>query len=70
MCYTPIERLELMLIIENDQAICRGEVWNWPTEIWNCAKQEWQPYSGYVPKPLHWGNVITLDEAKGYMEPN
>ena len=60
----------MMLIIENDQAIFRGNSSKWPTEVWDCGAQSWKPYKGDVPKEAGWGNVITPEEATGYMEPN
>lgn len=58
-----------MLIIENDQAIFRGQSLNWPTEIWDIGLQAWKPYKGYVPKPGYWGSVISPEQAKEFMEP-
>lgn len=59
-----------MLIIENDQAIFRGPSIYWPTEVWDTGFQAWRPYKGDVPKPVgYWGNVLTLEEAKPFMEP-
>jgi len=57
------------MLIENDQAIFRGPRFNWPTEIWDTGLQAWKPYKGDVPKPGHWGSVISPEEAKEFMEP-
>ncbi len=57
------------MLIENDQALYRGELHYWPTELWNVKLQMWEPYTGKVPKDATWGNVVTDAEAKGFMEP-
>ncbi len=58
-----------MMIVEKDAAIFRGTVYYWPTEIWSVKEQEWKPYKGDVPKEAGWGDIITLEQAKEFMEP-
>ena len=55
------------MLIEHQQALYRGGSWNWPTEIWSCAKQQWQPYKGDVPKDGTWGTIVAPEKAKIYM---
>jgi len=58
------------MLIENDQALYRGELPCWPTELWNVKTQQWERYKGCVPKDATWGNVVSDEEAQGYMGPN
>ena len=56
------------VIIENDDAIFRGSAVSFPTEVWDVDGQKWMAYTGSTPKPVEWGNVISMDQAKVYME--
>ena len=55
------------ILIENDGAIFRGTSVSFPREVWNLARQEWVAYTGAVPKPVQWGNVISAIDAACYM---
>ena len=39
------------------------------TEIWNVAVQEWRPYTGKVPKPEGWGDIVSDAEAEEWKKP-
>lgn len=49
---------ELNMLIECDAALFRAKNYNFPKELWNVKDQEWTPYTGKVPKPPAWGDVI------------
>lgn len=57
------------MLIESQQVIYRGNSFYWPTEIWSVKMQTWQPYNGDVPKEAGWGDFISLEDAKEFMEP-
>ncbi len=58
-----------MLLIEHEQALYRGPVWAWPTEIWNSTSHAWEKYQGAVSKGSTWGTLLTPEEAEEYMQP-
>ena len=58
-----------MLIIESQQQIYRGIHYCWPTEKWDTGFQAWLPYKGDAARENGWGDIITLEEAKEFMEP-
>jgi hypothetical protein len=37
--------------------------------LWNVKLQKWEPYKGRVPKEIGWGDIVTPEEAKSFMEP-
>ncbi len=55
-----------MIYIENEGALFRGPARAWPKEVWTGSGFE--PYSGSVPKPIEWGNVIDEAEATKLMQ--
>ncbi len=58
-----------MLLVESDQALYKCDGYIWPVELWNVKLQKWEPYKGDVPKEIGWGDVISPEEAKAFMEP-
>jgi len=57
------------MYIESQQALFRAASYSWPTEIWNVAAQEWRPYTGQVPKPEGWGDIVSDAEAEEWKKP-
>ena len=57
------------MYIVSDQALFRAASCYWPTEIWNVAAQEWRPYTGSVPKPEGWGDIVSDAEAEQWKKP-
>lgn len=57
------------VLIENEGALFRGINNSFPDERWSVSDQEWLPYTGSVPKPAWWGDVITEAEAEEYKRP-
>lgn len=55
--------------IESQQALFRAASYYWPTEIWNVTAQEWRPYTGKVPKPEGWGDIVSDAEAEAWKKP-
>lgn len=54
-----------LIFIENEGALFRGPARAWPKEVWTGS--QFAPYTGTVPKPIEWGNVITDAEAARLM---
>ena len=59
---------ELDMLIECDGALFRAKNYNFPTELWSVNDQEWKPYTGKVPKPPAWGDVITDEQAEEFKQ--
>jgi hypothetical protein len=55
--------------IENEGALFRGASQAWPSEIYQASRGggTWQPYTGRVPKPIEWGDIITQAAAEKMM---
>lgn len=39
-----------------------------PQKIWDADEKKFVPYKGQVPKPQGWGDEISEQEAKAYMD--
>ena len=57
------------MFIESQQALFRAKTYYWPEEIWNVAAQQWQPYTGKVPKPEGWGEILSERDAELWKQP-
>ena len=56
-----------MLYIEHEGALFRGFARAWPQEVWVPGLKRFEPYKGEIPKPIHWGDVISDADAEAYM---
>ena len=56
-------------MIEAGGAIFKGDSVYWPEQIWSLKDQRWKAYKGDVPKEIGWGDVISPEDAKEFMEP-
>jgi hypothetical protein len=56
-----------VIFIEQEGALYRGSSRGLPREVWSHKTRTWQPYTGTVPKPIEWGNVIERSEAREMM---
>lgn len=57
------------MYIESQQALFRGASYAWPTEVWDVVAQAWRPYTGKVPKPDGWGDIVSDAEAEEWKKP-
>lgn len=57
------------MLIESDGALFRCKNQYWPVDVWNEDTQHWEPYEGSRPKEAGWGDFVTPEEAKEFMEP-
>jgi hypothetical protein len=56
-----------MIYIENEGALFRGGSRANPAEVYDFKAKEWSAYTGKVPKPIEWGDIISADEAEQMM---
>lgn len=56
-----------LAFIENEGALFRGPIRSMPEEVWSPKRKDWVPYTGQVPKPIEWGNLIDEAEAQAIM---
>lgn len=58
-----------MRYVENEGALfrIRGPSNAFPDEVWDASKKAFVPYAGSVPKPMGWGEDISLEEAEEMM---
>lgn len=57
------------MLIEAGGAIFKGDSVFWPEFVWDVRKQEWCAFHGETPKEVVWGDPVTAEQAKEFMEP-
>ncbi len=53
--------------IENEGQLYRGPSRANPLQVWSRKQKQFIPYSGDIPKPVDWGELIDADAANEIM---
>lgn len=54
--------------IENEGALFRGYTRAFPEEVYDTRTKSWHVYEGTNPKPVDWGDYVTEEEAREWMD--